>query len=78
MTNVGKLIACGILSILLLSFLVKIYFNIFHPEFVIASLDYSPIYSSGAPSTSLMISTIGNIFFSLVAIVSIIAIWTSD
>lgn len=78
MLKFGKLVACVILGFYLLGFLNKIYYNLFHPQFAIIVLQYSSFYSSWDPYTSLIISTIVNLFFSIVAIVFIVAIIKSD
>ncbi|WP_156145998.1 hypothetical protein [Methanococcoides methylutens] len=76
--SAGKLAACVFYGFFLFSFLTKIYYNLFHPEFVAGSFQYSPLYSSGDQYRSLVFSTVGNIFFSILCIYGIIRAIKSD
>lgn len=75
---VGKLLLCGFYVFFLFSFLTKLYYNLYLPEFVADSLQYSPIYSSGDEYRSLTFSNIGNIVFSILAIYMIVKTITAE
>lgn len=75
--SLGKLLAYGVYSFFILSFAGKIYANLFHPEFVIDSLKYS-FYASMEPTTALQVSTIGNLFFIVVAVKLILGTYSAD
>ena len=59
-------------------FLSKLIINIFYADLVFDSFRYNPLYSGMEPTEAMLISTVGNLFFFLLGVVTIIATYEGD